>query len=50
MEFEGQKRMSGLIVGVLLFAGLCLGWLVGHFALMFLRDDGRYDLWWDEDD
>jgi hypothetical protein len=42
--------MSGFIIGALLFAGLSLGWLVGHFALMFLRDDYKYDLFWDDDE
>jgi len=41
--------MNGLIIGGLLFAGLCVGWLVGHCVLMF-RDDGRYDLFWEDDE
>ena len=42
--------MKWFIVGGLLFAGLSMGWLVGQFVLMFLRDDGRYDLWWEDDE
>ena len=49
VECEGKNRMNWLIFGVLLVAGFGAGWLVGQVVLM-LRDDGRYDLWWDEDE
>lgn len=49
MEYERQKRMSWWLMAVLGLLGLGAGWLVGQVVLL-LRDDGRYDLWWDEDD
>lgn len=49
MEYEGQKRMNWWVLGLLGAVGVGFGWLVGQVVLMF-RDDGRYDLWWDEDE
>lgn len=41
--------MTWLVVAGCLVAGLAVGWFVGQAVLM-LRDDGRYDLFWDEDE
>jgi hypothetical protein len=49
VEREGKKRMNWVLLGVLGVAGFSVGWIVGQVVLM-LRDDGRYDLWLDEDE
>jgi len=41
--------MSWLIITGLLLAGFGAGWLVGQVVIL-LKDDGRYDLFWDEDE
>ena len=49
VEHEGKKRMNWVAIGVLGLLGFGAGWLIGQVVLM-LRDDGRYDLWWDDDE
>jgi hypothetical protein len=41
--------MTWIVVAGLLLAGFGVGWVIGQVVLM-LRDDGRYDLWWDDDE
>jgi hypothetical protein len=41
--------MPWWIIAVLTVAGFGAGWLVGQLVIL-LKDDGRYDLFWDEDE
>ena len=41
--------MTWIVVAGSLLAGFGVGWIIGQVVLM-LRDDGRYDLFWDDDE